>query len=384
MSSDRPSAEARFWDRAAELAVHGHGLVSPNPMVGAVLVKDGVVIGEGWHRAYGGLHAEREAINDAKGRGESVEGSTIFVTLEPCGHTGRQPPCADALIEAGVAEVVYACEDPTQKTAGVGPERLCQAGIAVRRAEPGVAADARGLIQDFLKMAATGRPLLILKLAMSLDGKVATSSGDSRWISGPESRSMVHRWRADLDAVAVGAGTFTADDPRLTARLEPAGNDPEAGPEPVRQPVRVVFDSGPVVTPGAALFEDIDSAPVLLVTGPGADRKRLAELEQAGAEVLATGSGSRRERFLEAMDLIGERGIGSILLEGGPTLAGIALDSGEVDRFEAFVAPILLGGGLSAVTGDGPLKMADAIAVRNMQVGRVGQDVHMSARLKVW
>jgi diaminohydroxyphosphoribosylaminopyrimidine deaminase/5-amino-6-(5-phosphoribosylamino)uracil reductase len=342
------------------------------------------VIGEGWHRQYGGLHAEREAIADARERGNTVEGSTAYVTLEPCGHTGRQPPCADALIEAGVAEVVYACEDPTPKTAGVGPDRLRQAGIAVRQADPAVAADARGLIQDFLKKAATGRPLLILKLAMSLDGKVATRSGDSRWISSPESRSMVHRWRADLDAVAVGAGTFSADDPRLTTRLEPATTDPEATPEPVRQPVRVVFDSGPVVTPGAALFEDIDSAPVLLVTGPGADRKRLAALEQAGAEVLATGDGSRRERFLEAMDLMGGRGIGSILLEGGPTLAGIAIDSGEVDRFEAFVAPILLGGGLSAVEGEGPLKMADAIAARDMQVSRVGQDVHMSAQLKAW
>jgi diaminohydroxyphosphoribosylaminopyrimidine deaminase/5-amino-6-(5-phosphoribosylamino)uracil reductase len=384
MSSSRPSAEAALWDRAAGLSLRGRGLVSPNPMVGAVLARDGLVIGEGWHRRYGGLHAEREAIADARSRGNEVAGSTAYLTLEPCGHTGRQPPCADALIEAGVSEVVYACEDPTPKTAGVGPQKLREAGIEVRRAGPAVEAAARELIQDFLKMAATGRPLLILKLAMSLDGKVATGSGDSRWISGPESRGMVHRWRADLDAVAVGAGTFTADDPRLTARLDPAGADSDPLSEPVRQPVRIVFDTGPVVAPGAAIFEEIESAPVLLVTGPGSDPERIAVLEQAGAQVVATGPGSRRERFLEAMDLLGGRGIGSVLLEGGPTMAGIAIESGEVDRFEAFIAPVLLGGGLSAVEGEGPQKMADAIAARDMQVSRVGQDVHMSAQLKAW
>ncbi len=382
MTPDQPSAETAFWDRAAELSLRARGLVSPNPMVGAVLVRDGRVIGEGWHRKHGGLHAEREALVDARQRGNPVEGATIFVTLEPCGHHGRQPPCADALIDAGVAEVVYACPDPTPKTAGVGPGRLREAGVKVRQAEPGEADGARGLIQDFLKRAATGRPLLILKLAMSLDGMVATSSGDSRWISGHESRMMVHRWRADLDAVAVGSGTFSADDPRLTARLEPLDGDPEA--EPVRQPARVIFDSGPVVLPEAALFEDVEAAPVLLVTGPEADRERLARLEAAGAELLVMESVGRPERFLEAMDLLGGRGISSVLLEGGPTLAGVALESGEVDRFEAFIAPILLGGGRPAVEGEGPLKMADAIRAQEMQVTRVGQDVHMSAQLKAW
>ena len=382
MTPDQPSAETAFWDRAAELSLRARGLVSPNPIVGAVLVRDGRVIGEGWHRKYGGLHAEREAIADARQRGNPVEGATIFVTLEPCGHHGRQPPCADALIEAGVAEVVYACPDPTLKTAGVGPGRLREAGVTVRQAGSDEATDARGLIQDFLKKAATGRPLLILKLAMSLDGMAATSSGDSRWISGPESRMMVHRWRADLDAVAVGSGTFSADDPRLTARLESLDGNSEA--EPVRQPTRVIFDSGPVVLSDAALFEDVEVAPVVLVTGPEADRERLARLEAAGAELLVTESIGRRERFLEAMDLLGGRGISSILLEGGPTLAGVALESGEVDRFEAIIAPILLGGGRPAVEGEGPLRMADAIRAEEMQVTRVGQDVHMSAQLKAW
>ncbi len=378
MSSSQQPPEPAFWDRAIELALRGRGLVSPNPMVGAVLVREGRTIGEGWHRRHGGLHAEREAIADAAARGEDPRGATIYVTLEPCAHHGSQPPCADALIESGIAEVVIACADPTGKTAGIGPERLRAAGVKVRWADPETAADARELIQDFLKLAATGRPLLILKLAMTMDGMVATASGDSRWISGEESRAMVHRWRADLDAVAVGSGTFAADDPRLTARID---GQPDAE---VRQPARVIFDSGPSVTPDAALFEEIEHAPVVIVTGPEADGAAVEALRAVGAEVLVTGPGEAEQRFVEALALLGARGIGSVLLEGGPTLAGVALDSGEVDRFEVFVAPVILGGGRPAVSGRGPELMRDALRAEDMQVDRVGQDVHMSARLKAW
>ena len=348
MSSSHQPSESAFWDRAVELALRGRGLVSPNPMVGAVLVKDGEVIGEGWHRRHGGLHAEREAIADAIGRGHPVDGATMYVTLEPCAHHGSQPPCADALIEHGIAEVVIACADPTEKTAGIGPERLRATGVEVRWADPETAVDARELIQDFLKRAKTGRPLLILKLAMTLDGMIATSAGDSRWISGEESRAMVHRWRADLDAVAVGSGTFAADDPRLTARL-----DGYSGEE-LRQPSRVVFDTGASVTPDAALFEEIERAPVIVVAGPEADGAAVEALQQAGAEVLTTGPGEPERRFVEALGLLGARGIGSVLLEGGPALAATALASGEVDRFELFVAPLILGGGRPAVSGTGP------------------------------
>ncbi len=384
MSSDRSPSEQRFWDRAIELSLRGRGLVSPNPMVGAVLVSGDRVIGEGWHRRHGGLHAEREALADAEARGNTVAGATMFVTLEPCAHTGSQPPCADALIEAGVSEVAYACADPTAKTAGVGPARLRDAGVSVREAASGVALEARSLIQDFLKRAETGRPLLVLKLAMSLDGAVATRTGDSRWISGPESRRMVHRWRADLDAVAVGAGTAAADRPRLTARLDEEDGTPAGGLLPVRQPARVIFDSGPAISAGDPLFEDVEAAPVLVVSGPAADRAKVAGLEEAGAEFLITGDGSRTERFVEGLDLLGARGIGSVLLEGGPALATTAIASGEVDRFEVFVAPIIVGGGRAATDDGGPAKMADAIRARDLRVSRVGQDVHMSAQLKAW
>ena len=384
MTTERPPPEQRHWDRAIGLSLRGRGLVSPNPMVGAVLVSGGRVIGEGWHRSHGGLHAEREALADARSKGNEVEGATMFVTLEPCAHTGSQPPCADALIEAGVGEVVFACADPTEKTAGIGPQRLREAGVEVREAGEEVAEEARLLIQDFLKRTATGRPLLILKMAMSLDGAVATLSGDSRWISGPESRRMVHRWRADLDAVAVGAGTAAADRPKLTARLDEGDGSPDEGLLPVRQPARVVFDSGPVIVPGDPIFEDIESAPVYVVAGPQVDPAGRAGLESAGARFLLTGDGDPEQRFVEALDLLGSEGIGSVLLEGGPTLAGIAIDSGEVDRFEAFIAPIVVGGGRGAAGGGGAAKMADAIRALDMQVTRVGQDVHMSAQLKAW
>ncbi|HNA44133.1 MAG TPA: bifunctional diaminohydroxyphosphoribosylaminopyrimidine deaminase/5-amino-6-(5-phosphoribosylamino)uracil reductase RibD [Solirubrobacterales bacterium] len=376
MPAAQPTSEADYWQRAIQLAEHGLGWTSPNPAVGAVLVKDGRVIGEGWHRRHGELHAEREALADAERRGNDPAGATIFVTLEPCAHTGSQPPCADGLIEAGVGEVVIAAGDPTEKTRGVGPARLEDAGIRVRWAEGPAADAALALIQDFRKRALTGKPLVTLKMAMSLDGKVATRTGDSKWISGEESRALVHRWRAEMDAVAVGSGTLTADDPRLTAR--------HTDGEPVRQPARVIFDSGLLITTGAALFADIDEAPLLIIAGPDPDPDRLAALETAGAEVIPVVGEGSGARFAAAMEALGERGIGSLLLEGGPRLAGAALTAGEVDRTEIFIAPLILGGGRPATEGSGPELMEEATRVPKMRIGRVGQDVLMSSTIRTW
>lgn len=376
MTAAQPTSEADYWQRAIQLAEHGLGWTSPNPAVGAVLVKDGRVIGEGWHRRHGELHAEREALADAERRGNDPAGATIFVTLEPCAHTGSQPPCADGLIEAGVGEVVIAAGDPTEKTRGVGPARLEDAGIRVRWAEGPAADAALALIQDFRKRALTGKPLVTLKMAMSLDGKVATRTGDSKWISGEESRALVHRWRAEMDAVAVGSGTLTADDPRLTAR--------HTDGEPVRQPARVIFDSGLLITTGAALFADIDEAPLLIIAGPDPDPDRLAALETAGAEVIPVAGEGSGARFALAMEALGERGIGSLLLEGGPRLAGAALTAGEVDRTEIFIAPLILGGGRPATEGSGPELMEEATRVPKMRIGRVGQDVLMSSTIRTW
>jgi len=210
MTADRSAADSAFWDRAIQLAARGRGLTSPNPVVGAVLVKQGEIIGEGWHRRHGELHAEREALADAARRGNDPRGSTAYVTLEPCAHHGTQPPCADALIDAGVAEVLIGDDDPTEKTAGIGPRRLSGAGIEVSWATGVPAKRCRELVQDFRKRARTGKPLVTLKLAMTRDGRVATRTGDSRWITGPASRELVHRFRAGMDAVAVARQTVSA------------------------------------------------------------------------------------------------------------------------------------------------------------------------------
>lgn len=376
MSSGQPASEAEFWQRAIQLAGHGLGWTSPNPTVGAVLVKDGRVIGEGWHRRHGDLHAEREALADAARRGNDPSGSTAYVTLEPCAHTGSQPPCADGLIEAGVAEVAIGAEDPTEKTRGRGPARLEAAGITVRWAEGPVADAATALIQDFRKRALVGKPLVTLKMATSLDGKIATRTGDSKWISGEESRALVHRWRAEMDAVAVGSGTQVADDPRLTARVTEG--------DPVRQPARVIFDSRLVTTPEAALFEDIGEAPVLIVTGSEPDPARAQALESAGAELIPIVGDDPGQRLGLALEALGSRGIGSVLLEGGPGLAGVAVTAGEVDRTEFFIAPVILGGGIPATEGPGPELMSGATRVPELRVSRVGQDVLMSATIRTW
>ncbi|MBK8295676.1 MAG: bifunctional diaminohydroxyphosphoribosylaminopyrimidine deaminase/5-amino-6-(5-phosphoribosylamino)uracil reductase RibD [Solirubrobacterales bacterium] len=329
MRTDQPPTETEIWDRALHLAERGRGFASPNPVVGCVIVRGGKMIGEGWHKRHGDLHAERVALADAAERGNDPSGATAYVTLEPCAHHGSQPPCAEALIDAGITEVVIGYGDPTGKTRGKGPKLLREAGVKVRDADAQAIHRCRMLIQDFLKVSATGRPLITLKTAMSLDGKVATKEGDSRWISGPESRKLVHSWRAKVDSVAVGSGTFLADDPRLTARTEGEA----------RQPARVIFDSGPAVTPDAALFEDIDEAPVVIVASPSTPTEKLEPLREAGARILVSRGTGAVERFVEALTQLGEIGIASMLLEGGPTLAGVAIASGEVDRWKSSSLP---------------------------------------------
>src|SRR5215216_4971505 len=212
--------------RALELAEGGRGRVSPNPLVGAVIVRDGDVIGEGFHAELGGLHAERAAIEDCRARGADPAGSAIYVTLEPCAHEGRQPPCTEAILGAGISRVVYASEDPTDKASGRGPGMLRDGGVDVELAGGPEAAAARLLNQPFRKRARTGRPLVTYKAAMTLDGRVASPTGDSRWISSTESRELVHRWRAECDAVAIGIGTALADDPLLTARIDGVHRQP--------------------------------------------------------------------------------------------------------------------------------------------------------------
>jgi diaminohydroxyphosphoribosylaminopyrimidine deaminase/5-amino-6-(5-phosphoribosylamino)uracil reductase len=332
--------------RALELAERGRGWVSPNPLVGAVLVRDGEAIGEGWHAELGGPHAERVALEDCRARGEDPAGATMYVTLEPCAHEGRQPPCVEAILAARVARVVVGCDDPSEKASGRGPGMLRDGEVKVNFAAGEEATAARLLNQPFRKHARTGLPLVTLKLAMSMDGVTTTPTGDSPWISAPGSQALVHRWRAESDAIAVGIGTVLADDPLLTARpKEPSGvpfvpmrDEKHTGTE-LRQPLRVVFDHQARLPLDSQLLRTLDTSPVLAVVSQDADPSRLVALRDAGAEILIA------DGIDAALAELGRRGVTSLFLEGGRTLAGAFLDAGQIDEARTFVAPVLLGGG---------------------------------------
>jgi diaminohydroxyphosphoribosylaminopyrimidine deaminase / 5-amino-6-(5-phosphoribosylamino)uracil reductase len=368
--------QAAHLRRALELAEGGRGRVSPNPLVGAVLARDQEVIGEGFHAELGGLHAERAAIEDCRARGNDPAGATLYVTLEPCAHTGRQPPCTEAILEAEIARVVYASEDPTEKAAGRGPGMLRDEGVEVELAEGAEAALARLLNQPFRKRARTGRPLVTYKAAMSLDGRVAAPSGDSRWISTAESRELVHRWRAECDAVAVGIGTALADDPLLTARIEDAE----------RQPIRVVFDSQARLPLDSALVNSLDEAPLFVVCAPEAASARRDALAAAGAEVIAAPGRDRASRLSAALDQLSRREIQDLLVEGGPTLAGALFDAGEIDAIKLFVAPLVVGaaGARAVLEGEGSRRIADALRPLATSYEPIGEDLLITSRLREW
>ena len=289
------------------------GRVSPNPLVGAVVVRDGEVIGEGFHAELGGLHAERAALADCARRGEDPAGATMYVTLEPCAHQGRQPPCVEAMLEAGIARVVIASDDPSEKAAGRGPGILRDGGVEVEFAAGEEATAARLLNQPFRKHARTGLPLVTLKLAMSLDGRTATAPGDSPWISGRESRALVHRWRAESDAIAVGIGTVLADDPLLTAR----------DIDGARQPLRVVFDRQARLPLDSQLLRTLDSL-------AGARRRRPRGRRRALSATRAPRSSSPTASP-PPWPTSAAAGSPSLFLEGGPTLAA-RLRRGRRDR----------------------------------------------------
>jgi diaminohydroxyphosphoribosylaminopyrimidine deaminase / 5-amino-6-(5-phosphoribosylamino)uracil reductase len=327
MNSQLTGTDRDHLRRALELAERGRGRVSPNPLVGAVLTRDGEVIGEGFHAELGGLHAERAALEDCRAKGNAPAGATMYVTLEPCAHTGRQPPCTEAILEAGIARVVVASDDPSEKAAGRGPGILRVGGVEVEIAAGEESTAARLLNQPFRKHARTGLPLVTLKLAISLDGLTSTPPGASPWISSERSRELVHRWRAESDAIAVGIGTVLADDPLLTARVPNA-----------RQPLRAVFDRQARLPLDSQLLGTLDLGPVLMVTSPEAERSATESLRNAGAEVLVA------DGIEAALADLGRRGITSLFLEGGRTLAGAFADAGQIDEARLFVAPVLLGG----------------------------------------
>jgi diaminohydroxyphosphoribosylaminopyrimidine deaminase / 5-amino-6-(5-phosphoribosylamino)uracil reductase len=365
--------DARHLRRAIELALEGRGRTSPNPMVGAVLVKHGRVIGEGVTQPPGEAHAERMALATSE---EDPAGATLYVSLEPCCHQGRTAPCTDAILEAGVARVVIASDDPTPKASGRGPGILRDEGVDVRFVDGEIAEAARLLNQPFRKHARTGRPLVVFKSAMSLDGKVATRTGDSRWISGKASRARAHRWRAESDAVAVGIGTARHDDPQLTSRVEGVA----------RQPRRVVFDSEARLSLHSRLVRGVGDVPLTVICGRAASRTAVQALEAAGVDVIVATGPTEAARVESALDELGSREIQSLLLEGGPHLAGAFLEAGEIDELRIFVAPLLVGGreAKTTIEGIGIQHIAAASRAVAVDVDRIEDDVLISARLREW
>jgi diaminohydroxyphosphoribosylaminopyrimidine deaminase / 5-amino-6-(5-phosphoribosylamino)uracil reductase len=352
--------------RAVALAEGGRGTASPNPMVGAVLVMDGHVVGEGYHRAPGEPHAEVAALAAA---GEAAAGATCYVTLEPCAHQGRTPPCADALLQAGVARVVAALPDPDPRVDGAGLARLRAAGVAVT---VGVGADAAAEQNAaYLTHRRLGRPRVTLKAAASLDGKVAAPDGSSQWITGPAARADAHRLRAEADAVAVGAGTALADDPRLTAR--PSGY---AG----RQPLRVLVDAAGRVGAAGHLF-DAD-APTLVATTARAPASAVEAWKRAGAEVLVcpeapVGDGGRGVDLAALAAALGRRGLLELLVEGGPRLHAGFWAAGLADRLVWYLAPLVIGGdgAPGLLRGGGAPTLTAARPLRIASVERLGPDL---------
>src|SRR3954470_9708574 len=363
----------KHLSRAIELAAMAKGRTSPNPLVGAVIVKGGRTIGEGYHEAAGQPHAERMALAACS---EDPGGATLYVSLEPCAHHGRTPPCTDAIIEAKLRRVVVASDDPTGKAAGRGLGILRDDGIQVDVATGEVAEAARLLNQPFRKHARTGRPLVLLKYAMTLDGKVATRTGDSKWISGELSRARAHHWRAESDAVAVGIGTALADDPLLTARVEGVP----------RQPRRVVFDAEARLPLDGQLVQSSGETPVILICSRAASRTHVQALEAAGVDVVTVSGENESARVQAALDELGARDIQQLLVEGGPHLAGAFLDAGEVDELRVFIAPVIAGGRSArpAVEGEGVETIADAARALHTTVERIEDDVLVTARLSDW
>jgi diaminohydroxyphosphoribosylaminopyrimidine deaminase / 5-amino-6-(5-phosphoribosylamino)uracil reductase len=363
--------------RAVALAEGGRGRVSPNPMVGAVLVRDGRVVGEGFHRAAGQPHAEAMALAAA---GAAAAGATCYVTLEPCAHHGRTPPCADALVAAGVARVVAAVLDPDPRVDGDGVARLRAGGVAVSIGAGAEAATDQNAA--YLTHRRLGRPRITLKAAASLDGKVAAPDGTSQWITGPAARADAHRLRAEADAVAVGAGTALADDPRLTVRLPGWAG---------RQPLRVLVDAAGRVGAGGHLFDG--EAETLVATTPAAPAPAVEAWKAAGAEVLicpvATASvrgGSGEALAAPSVDLhhlaraLGERGMLELMVEGGPRLQASLWAAGLADRLVWYLAPLAVGGlAAPGLLGEGAATLADARRLRLASADRVGDDLRIVA-----
>ena len=361
------STDAVFMQRAVDLAVQAQGRTSPNPVVGAVIVRGRRVIGEGFHRRAGRPHAEIEALRNATG---DVRGATVYVNLEPCSHFGRTPPCANALIEAGVARVVVGMADPNPRVRGRGIRRLRRAGIAVTT---GILKEVcQRVNEDFAVTIQTGKPFVTLKLAASLDGRIAAASGDARWISGNRSRRKVHELRNHVDAILVGAETVKADDPQLTCRIRGG-----------RDPLRVILDGRLSINPKAQICRQASKAATLIATTRHAARARGEAFVQQGVEVLPFSGKQGRISLKPVLHTLAQRGAKHVLIEGGGHVAATALSEGVVDKVLLFYGSLLLGGdGRAMVAPFGVTRVAEGIKLHTIQLDRLGDDVVVSGYIR--
>jgi diaminohydroxyphosphoribosylaminopyrimidine deaminase/5-amino-6-(5-phosphoribosylamino)uracil reductase len=358
--SDERAFDTAAMRRALELARRGLGHVEPNPAVGAVVAVAGRIVGEGWHARFGGPHAEVGALAEA---GPAARGATLYVTLEPCCHHGKTPPCTDAIIAAGVDRVVVAAGDPHPAVAGGGLARLRAAGIAV---EVGLLeAEARRLTAPFRKLVATGRPWVIAKWATSLDGRLAGPPGADRWLSSEASRRIVHALRGRVDAIVVGIGTALADDPLLTVR--PTADETDAPP---RRPLRVVLDRAARLPPDGRLVRTAREVPVLVAVGPDAPADRVAALRAAGCDVLVSAAATRAERLDALLLELGSRRLTNVLVEGGAAVLDECFRAGAIDEAWVFVTPAVLGTGAAELP-----TLPDAPALDIEEVAHPGGDI---------
>ena len=368
------AADAAFMARALQLAAHGLFTTGVNPRVGCVLVKDGQIIGEGWHERAGEGHAEVMALRDVERRGNDAKAATAYVTLEPCAHHGKTPPCAEALIKAGVSRVVAAMEDPNPFVAGQGFASLQQAGITV--AAPLMAAEAEALNIGFIKRMRQGKPWVRLKMAGSLDGRSALANGQSQWITGPEARADGHRFRARAQAIITGVGTLIADDPLLTVRDVERPLGQLGQPVPLAPSLRVVVDSHLRMPTTARILQG-----GCLVATASSDPDKTAALRAAGAEVICLPDTNGRVELAALLDHLAERGVNEVHVEGGSRLSGVLLKSGLVDELLFYVAPCLLGSDARGWFDDLNLTSLDQkVALKFEDVRMVGLNLRILAR----
>lgn len=362
--------DIEFMQKALQLAKKGTGYTNPNPLVGAVIVKEGRIIGEGFHEVFGGNHAE---INAFKHASEEVSGAEMYVTLEPCSHYGKTPPCAVAIVEKGIKKVIIAVKDPNPLVSGKGVRILQENGIEVITGV--LEKESRKLNEIFFKYIVTHLPFCILKTAMTLDGKIATYTGDSKWVTGELSREYVHSLRHKVSGIMVGIGTVLSDDPMLTTRLK-NGNGRDA--------VRIIVDSSARIPLDAKVLNIHSKASTIIATTEKADKSKIKTLEQKGAKVIVTPLKENAVDLAFLMKVLGENKIDSVLLEGGSALNYAALSQGIVDKVNAFIAPKIVGGenAKTAVGGQGKAYMNEAIHLKNIHVQFFEHDIMIEGYLQ--